>query len=126
VVAVTVAGTALGGCGGGERPAATPADGVRGAVGAYLGALQSRDWPRACAAMTAGARRDIEDAAGAPCARALATGAALGGSELATAAREVAGAEVRIRGATATLGPLGGSPQPLRLRRIGGRWLVAG
>jgi hypothetical protein len=124
--AVLIAGLLLAGCGGEARPRPTPEDGVRDAASAYLGALGARDWARACRSMTAGARRDIEDAAGAPCARALRSGAALAGEELATAAREVAGADVRIRGASATIGPFGGLPEPLRLRRVGGRWLVAG
>jgi hypothetical protein len=125
-LAVLIAALVLAGCGGDARPRATPQDGVRAAVSAYLGALRARDWARACRSMTDRARRDLEDAAGAPCARALESGAALAGEELATAAREVAGADVRIRGATATLGPLGGLPEPLQLRRVGGRWLVAG
>jgi hypothetical protein len=75
--------------------------------------------------MTAGARRDLADAAGAPCARALANGAALPADELASARREVAGADVRIRGAAASIGPLGTAQQALRLRRAGERWLVA-
>ena len=99
---------------------------MRASTAAYLRALQDRRWARACGLMTTAARRDIEDAAGAPCATALAGGAALGADELATAAREVAGADVRVDGAAATIGPLGGQPQPLRLRRVGGRWLVAG
>jgi len=74
--------------------------------------------------MTATARRDLADAAGAPCAQALAAGAV--SEELASAQREVAGADVSIRGAAATLGPLGAAQQPLRLRRVGGRWLVDG
>jgi hypothetical protein len=97
---------------------------VRAAVRAYLGALSARDWPRACRLMTAAARRDLADAAGAPCAGALADGAA--SEELASAQREVAGADVRIRGAAATLGPLGTAQQSLRLRRVAGRWLVDG
>ena len=97
---------------------------MRAAVRTYLGALSARDFPRACRLMTAAARRDIADAAGAPCARALAAGAV--SEELASAEREVAGAEVRIRGDAATLGPLGTAQQSLRLRRVGRRWLVDG
>jgi hypothetical protein len=126
VLGVLIALLAVAGCGGDERPRATPQDGVRKAVSGYLGALRARDWARACRSLTPGARRAIEDAAGATCVRALATGSALAGEELASAAREVAGAAVRISGATATLGPLGDLPEPLRLRRVGGRWLVAG
>jgi hypothetical protein len=103
---------------------ATPADGVRTAVRSYLGALSARDWSRACRLMTAEARRGLADAAGVPCARALAAGATP--EELASARREVAGADVRIRGTAATLGPLGTAQQSLRLRRVGGRWLVDG
>jgi hypothetical protein len=95
-------------------------------VRAYLGALAAHDWARACRLMTPGARRDLAAAAGAPCGRALAAGGAEGADELASAAREVAGADVRIRGAAATVGPLGTAQRPLRLRRAGGRWLVAG
>jgi hypothetical protein len=97
---------------------------VRAAVRAYLGALSGGDWPRACRLMTPAARRDLADAAGVPCARALADGAV--SEELASAQREVAGADVRIRGAAATLGPLGTAQQSLRLRRVGTRWLVDG
>jgi hypothetical protein len=99
---------------------------VRAAVRAYLGALGARDWPRACRLMSPAARRDLADAAGAPCSRALAASGAEGAAELASAGREVAGADVRIRGATATVGPLGTAQRDLRLRRVGGHWLVAG
>jgi hypothetical protein len=122
---VVLAAVAAGGCGGADRPRASPADGVRRTVRAYLGALQARDWPRACALMTEAARRDLEDAAGAQCARALAAGAAGAAQELASAQREVAGADVRISRAVASVGPIGTAQQLLRLRRVGGRWLVA-
>jgi hypothetical protein len=126
--AATVAAlaVAIAGCGGADPPRATPADGVRAAVRAYLGALATRDWQRACRLMTPAARRDLADAAGAPCARALAAGGAEAADELASARRQVAGADVRIRGAAASVGPLGGAQAQLRLRRVGGRWLVAG
>jgi hypothetical protein len=114
------------GCGGGGRARTTPADGVRAAVRTYLGALAGHDWARACRLMTATARRDVADAAGAPCPRALAAGGGQAAEELASAQREVAGADVRIRGAAASLGPIGPAQQALRLRRVGGRWLVAG
>jgi len=117
---------ALTGCGAADRPKAAPADGVRAVVRAYLGALAARDWPRACRLMTPAARRDLAEAAGAPCARALSASGAEAADELASARREVAGADVRIRGATATVGPLGTAQRPLRLRRDGARWLVAG
>ena len=116
---------AIAGCGGAHRAPATPADGVRAAVRAYLTALARHDFPRACRLMTPAARRDLADAAGAPCARALAAGGAAA-EELASAQREVAGADVRIRGAAASVGPLGAAQRDLRLRRVGGRWLVAG
>jgi hypothetical protein len=116
---------ALAGCGGGDRPRATPADGVRAAVRAYLGALAAHDWPRACRLMTPAARRELADAAGAPCARALEAAGAEAADELASARREVAGANVRISGAAASIGPLGTAQQALRLRRVGARWLVA-
>jgi hypothetical protein len=76
--------------------------------------------------MTPAARRDLADAAGAPCARALAAGGADGSEELASARREIPGADVRITGTAASIGPLGTAQQSLRLRRVGGRWLVAG
>jgi hypothetical protein len=121
---VAAAVVAIAGCGGSDRPKATPADGVRSAVRAYIGALSAQDWSRACGLMTPTARRDLADAAGASCARALADGAAP--EELASAQREVAGAGVRIRGTAATLGPLGTAQQAVRLRKVGGRWLVDG
>lgn len=124
-VAVAVA-LGVGACGGGARSQPTPADGVRAAVSAYLGALAGHDFARACRLMTLAARRDLADTAGVPCARALAAGGGPSGEELGTARREVAGADVRIRGATATIGPIGPAQQALRLRRSGGRWLVAG
>jgi hypothetical protein len=74
--------------------------------------------------MTEGARRDIADAAGTSCERALSRGAVLEGAELESVRREVAGAEVRIRGDSASVGPLGGAQQALRLERVRGRWLV--
>jgi len=76
--------------------------------------------------MTPAARRDLADAAGVACPRALAAGGAEGAEELASAQREVAGADVRIRGTAASIGPLGTAQQPLRLERVGGRWLVVG
>jgi ketosteroid isomerase-like protein len=125
-VAALAGALALAGCGGGDTPRDTAADRVRAAVRAYLGALAAGDWDRTCRLMTVDARREIADAAGAPCGRALASGAAEGAEELASAQREVAGAEVRISGATASVGPLGTAQQDLRLRRVGGRWLVGG
>lgn len=117
---------ALSACGGGSAPdRTTPAERVRAAAGAYLGALAAHDWSRACRLMTPAARRDMADAVGAPCPRALAAGAA-SAEELASARREVPGAVVRVRGSAASIGPFGAAQQPLRLERSGGRWLVAG
>jgi len=127
--AAALAGTValgLSGCGGGDHARTTPADGVRAAVRAYLGALARQDFAGACRLMTPAARRDLADAAGAPCARALAAGSGDAAEALASARREVAGANVRIRGAAASLGPLGPAQRALRLRRVDGRWLVAG
>lgn len=117
---------ALAGCGGRDRPRPAPEDGVRAAVRGYLGALAAHDWSRACRLMTPGARRDVADAAGTSCPRALATGGADAAAELASAQREVAGADVRISGPRASVGPLGTAQQDLRLQRVGARWLVAG
>jgi len=122
--AVLASAVALAGCGGDDRPRATPEDGVRAAARAYLGALAARDWPGACRLMTAAARQDLAGAAGTSCARALASGGAMAAEKVASAEREVAGAEVSIRGQSATVGPLAGTQQSLRLRRVGGRWLV--
>jgi hypothetical protein len=122
--AVLASAAALAGCGGDDRARVTPEDGVRAAARAYLGALAARDWPGACGLMTAAARQDLADATGTSCARALAKGGALAAEEIASAEREVAGAEISIRGGSATVGPLAGTQQSLRLRRVGGRWLV--
>jgi hypothetical protein len=124
--ATILAVLAVAGCGGSGRSTPTPEDGVRAAARAYLGALAQRDWGRACALMTPAARRDLAAAAGEPCPRALAAGGADAGEELASAGREIAGADVEIRGAAASIGPLGTAQQPLRLQRLGGRWLVTG
>ena len=125
LVAVILAAAALAACGDDREPPG-PADDVRSAASAYVRALERAQWGRACRMMTASARADLRDAAGAPCMRALAGGAALPRSELAAAGREVAGAPVRIRRRTATIGPLGDLPRPLRLERMGDRWLIAG
>jgi hypothetical protein len=116
----------LAACGGGSGGSAPtrPADQVRAAADAYLGALSSRDWARACRSMTPRARRDLADAAGMSCARALAAGAS-SAEELQSARRAVPGAVVRVRGSAASIGPFGASQQPLRLQRVAGRWLVA-
>jgi hypothetical protein len=115
----------LAGCGGGSSDARGPEDQVRDAAAAYLSALEKGSWARACRMMTAGARADLGRTGGS-CARTLERGAGLNGEERATAAREVPGARVRVSGATATIGPLGAFPEPLRLKRVGGSWLVAG
>lgn len=123
-LALTVA-LCLAACGGSGAPGrTTPADRVRAAADAYLGALSARDWSRACRSMTPQARRDLADAARTSCARALASGAA-SAEELQSARRAVPGAVVRVRGPAASIGPFGASQQALRLRRLGGRWLVA-
>lgn len=106
--------------------APAPADRVRDAAAAYLHALQQGRWARACALMTPAARRAFAEAAGTRCPRALAGGATLPAEQLATAARAVAGADVRVRGAVASIGPVAALPEPLRLRRVDGRWLIAG
>lgn len=125
-VACAALALALSACGGGSAPRrASPAENVRAATDAYLAALAARDWGRACRLMTPGARRSLADAAGEPCSRALA-GGATSGEDLASARRAVPGAVVRIRGAAASIGPFGASQEALRLRRVGGRWLVAG
>jgi hypothetical protein len=124
--ATILAALAVAGCGGSGTPTPTPEDGVRTAARAYLGALAARDWTRACRLMTPVARRDLADAAGMPCPRALAAGGADAAEELASARREIAGADVDIRGAAASIGPLGTAQQALRLQRVGGRWLVTG
>jgi hypothetical protein len=121
VAAVGVAG--LAGCGGGGHQAAAT-NAVRGAVSAYLAALAGHDWPQACQLMTDRARRDLAGATGKSCERALSGGAALTGAELGSVRQEVAGARVRIRGASASIGPLGGAGLALRLERVRGRWLV--
>jgi hypothetical protein len=65
-------------------------------------------------------------AVGTACPDALAAGGVLPPEALRNIARELRGAKVQVRGDTATIGPLGALPQPLRLRRQDGRWLVAG
>jgi hypothetical protein len=97
---------------------------VRAAADAYLGALQAGDWARACRLMTDAARLEVADATGGTCAEALADGAAGAAAELESARRELPGVDVRLRGASATLGPLGTAQGDLRLRRTNGRWLV--
>ncbi len=128
VAAVLLVTAVVAGCGGDDEGAAsqTPADEVRRAATTYLQALRGREWERACELMTADARRDVEDAVGGECVDALAAGVALPAAELAAIARELPGAKVRVRGDSATIGPLGALPQPLRLQRRDGRWLVAG
>jgi hypothetical protein len=117
---------ALAGCGG-DSDRDTRTDAVRDAALAYVQALKDGRWGRACRLMTDAARRElVGDAASESCAGALEGGGALPEDQLASAGREVAGARVRIRGTGATIGPLGAFPQPLRLERVAGRWLVAG
>jgi hypothetical protein len=126
LVVAPAAVLAVAGCGGHERRDPAPADQVRAAASGYLRALQGAEWTQACRLMTDSARRDLADAAGASCARALSRGAALPADQLATAGREVPGAPVRVDGTSAAIGPLGGLSRPLRLQRVDGRWLIAG
>jgi hypothetical protein len=121
-----LAAAAIAGCGGGAKPDEGPGGAVRQAARAYVGALRAADWRRACALMTPGARRALAEDAGAACPRALAAGAALPPDRLAAIGRQLAGARVRVRGRAATIGPLGDAGRPLRFRRAGKRWLVAG
>jgi hypothetical protein len=76
--------------------------------------------------MTADARRQVERAVGTACADALSAGGLLPPEALRNIARELRRARVQVRGDTATIGPLGVFPQPLRLRRQDDRWLIAG
>jgi hypothetical protein len=114
---------ALAGCGG-DEPAPEPEDEVRAAATAYVDALRDARWADACARMTAAARAAVTDD-GASCDEALGGGAALPGETLDTVARQLAGASVRVAGTSATLGPVGDLPEPLRFERREGRWLVA-
>ena len=103
----------------------TEADQVRAATSTYLRALEDARWARACGLMTTTARLELKAVRGS-CVEALARGGALPPEQLASAGREVAGAPVRVRGTSAAVGPLGSFPEPLRLERVGGRWLVDG
>jgi hypothetical protein len=116
----------LAACGGdGRREEPAPQRAVRSAASGYVDALAGGDFGRACRMMTASARRALSDAAG-TCASALRDGAASAAEDVATVRREVAGAEIRICGSRATIGPFGAAERPLRLERVGGHWLVAG
>lgn len=129
VLAALAAGCGGDGDGGGaeqQQNRSRPADEVRRAATDYLQALRTRDWERACRMMTASARRELEGALGASCPQALSAGGALPTDQLRSIARELPGARVAVRGDTATIGPIGPLQQPLRLRRQGGSWLVAG
>jgi hypothetical protein len=127
IAASLVTAAAAAGCGGGDEPARPdPAAQVRSSATAYLQALEQRRWGRACTLMTRAARAELAGADGGSCAQALAGGAALPPDQLGNARRSVPGADVRVAGATASIGPLGELPAPLRLQRVGGRWLVAG
>ena len=111
-----------------ESPSPEP-DGpavVRESARAYVEALRSREWERACGQMTRAARAALRDEAGGSCEDALAAGAALAPSELDAIRRQLPGARVELRGERATLGPLGDGERSLVLERRGARWLVAG
>ena len=124
VVLPLLACAALAACGG-DDPPPDPADEVRAAAIAYVGALRAERWGDACARMTAGARAAVAEGGGS-CARALAAGGALPDDVLGTVARLLPGAEVAVDAGTARVGPVGDLPAPLRLARRDGRWLVAG
>lgn len=115
---------ALAACGG-DPPPPDPADDVRAAAVAYVGALRAQRWEDACARMTAGARATIAEGGGS-CAGALAAGGALPADVLGTVARLLPGAAVEVEAGRATVGPVGDVPAPLRLVQRDGRWLVAG
>ena len=117
---------AIAGCG--ESPSPEPAgtDAVRRSARAYVEALRSQQWGRACGLMTAAAREELRDGSEGSCPHALAAGAALAPAELDAIRRQLAGARVRVRGGRATLGPLGDGELSLGLERRRARWLVAG
>ena len=106
------------------QPAGT--EPVRQSARAYVEALRSQQWARACGLMTQAAREVLREEAGGSCRRALAEGTALAPGELDAIRRQLAGARVQVRGEHATLGPLGDTGRSLALERRGGRWLVAG
>ena len=125
IAATLACAVLLAACGDGEREAPAPQRAVRSAASGYLDALAARDFERACRMMTAAARRALSDTVG-TCPSALRDSAASAAEDVATVRREIPGADVRIRGSSATIGPFGAAQRPLRLERAGGRWLVAG
>jgi hypothetical protein len=110
-------------CGGGD-PAPAPEDTVRRAATAYVDTLRSGHWDEACDLMTRAARAAVAEGSGS-CPRALRSGGALPRETLDTVARQLRGAEIRIAGTHARLGPVGDLPDPLRFERRAGRWLLA-
>jgi hypothetical protein len=123
VVAALALLALVAGCGGGER-APEPAEAVRAAASAFVDSLRGKRWEEACDRMTASARTAVADEHG-TCATALRGGAALPREDLDTAARQLAGAPVRVAGMKAVLGPVGDLPEPLRFELQGDRWLFA-
>ena len=123
LLAVLVLPGLAAGCGG-DDPPPDPADAVRETAAAFVGALRAERWADACRLMTVAARTAIAGERG-RCPQAFREGAALPPSELGTIARQLPGAPVRITGVKAALGPVGDTPQPLRLERSDGRWLIA-
>jgi hypothetical protein len=115
--------TLVAGCGGDER-APDPADGVRAAATAYVDALRGERWAVACDRMTPAGREAVAEGGGS-CVAALRAGGALPPEVLGVVSRQLAGAQVRISDAGATLGPVGDLPEPMRFVRRDGRWLVA-
>jgi hypothetical protein len=111
------------GCAGEQRPP-EPADEVRAAATAYVDSLRAGHWADACDRMTAAARAAVADGRRS-CPRQLRGGGALPRDVLDTVARQLAGAPVRISHETAVLGPVADLPEPLRFKRVAGRWLVA-
>lgn len=114
------------GCQSSAPPPPAADEGVRQSARAYVEALRGERWARACTLMTRAARAALREQAGGSCTSALAGGATLTPGELAAIGRQVPGARVEVRGARATLGPLGVGELSLVLERRGGRWLVAG
>jgi hypothetical protein len=109
---------------GDEDPAPSPEDTVRQAATAYVDALRHEHWDEACGLMTPAARAAVAEGARS-CPGALRNGRALPRETLDTVARRLPGADVRVSGSRARLGPVGDLPDPLRFERRDGRWLLA-